>query len=69
MAYTQADLDAIDAAILGNQSKVRFADREVTYRTSEELLKTRDFVQTQLLAQAGTTRLYPRHQLADFSDE
>jgi hypothetical protein len=42
MAWTQADLDALDAAIKSGTRQVRFADREVTYMSMDDLLKARN---------------------------
>lgn len=40
MAFTQTDLDAIQAAIGSGVLKVRYADsREVTYQSLDDLLK------------------------------
>jgi hypothetical protein len=39
VAYTQADLDAIRAAIAKGERAVMFADRSVTYRSMDELLQ------------------------------
>jgi hypothetical protein len=44
MAFTQADLDAIDAALKRGESSVSFADRRVDYRSVEELLLVRELV-------------------------
>jgi hypothetical protein len=38
VAYTQAQLDAIQAAIAKGERTVQFADRSVTYRSMDELL-------------------------------
>lgn len=69
MAFTTADLDALDRAIASGELTVRSNDRLVTYRSIEELIASRDKISAALQADAGTTRLYPRHQLADFSDD
>ena len=37
-SYTQAQLDAIRAAIARGERTVQFSDRAVTYRSMEELL-------------------------------
>ncbi|GJD51095.1 hypothetical protein OPKNFCMD_3846 [Methylobacterium crusticola] len=43
MAWTTADLDAINQAIATGASKVRFADnREVTYRSLADMRSVRD---------------------------
>lgn len=41
MALTQADLDALDSAIVSGVLKVRLEGREVTYQTTDELIKAR----------------------------
>lgn len=71
MAFTQQNLDDIEAAIgAGGEASIRGADgRMVTYRTIDELVKAYDTIKTALAAQsAGRRGVYPRHQLADFSD-
>lgn len=51
MPYSQADLDAIDQALLQPELTVRFSDgRLVTYRTTDDLLKIRSVVDAQLRA-------------------
>jgi hypothetical protein len=42
MAWTQADVDALDDAIKSGTRQVRFADREVTYMSMDDLLKARN---------------------------
>ena len=42
MAWSQADLDALDDAIKSGTRQVRFADREVTYMSMDDLLKARN---------------------------
>ncbi len=43
MAWTQTDIDAVEAAIATAELRVKFADgREVEYRSILELLKARD---------------------------
>ncbi len=39
MAFTDADLAAVRAALLRGERTVQFADRSVTYRSVEELLQ------------------------------
>lgn len=70
MAYTSADLEAIDRAISSGEFTVKTQDRLVTYRTIDELMQARAHIASALSAQSqGSARLYPRHQLADFSDD
>ena len=71
MAFTSTDLDGIDAAIASGEMTVRTADgKQVTLRTMSELLQARQAIAAAVTTStAGTTaRMYPRHQLADFSD-
>ena len=69
MAFTPQDLAAVDAAIASGELSVRAADgRTVTYRSMDELLKARALMVADMAAASPCTRLYPRHQLADFSD-
>ena len=70
MAFTQTDLAAIDSAIASGELTVLTADGKlVTLRTMAELLQAREVI-TAALAQATSLapRMYPRHQLANFSD-
>jgi hypothetical protein len=50
MAWTQADLDALDNAIKTGTRQVRFADREVTYASMQELILARNFAAEQVAA-------------------
>lgn len=44
MAYTATDLTVIEAAIANGQLRVKFADREVTFRSMDELIRARDII-------------------------
>lgn len=68
MAYTQTDLDTLDAAIKDSKLSVRMGDRMVTYRSLDELTKARAHVATVLASQSNASRSYPRFQQATFSD-
>jgi len=70
MAFTAQDLAGIDAAIASGELTVRAADgRLITMRSIAELLQARDVITSGIAAATGTApRLYPRSQLADFSD-
>lgn len=46
MAYSQADLSAIQSAIARGELSVEFADRKVVYRSIEELLKAEEHIAT-----------------------
>jgi hypothetical protein len=69
MAFTSADIDAIDRAIASGELIVRMGDRQVQYRTLDELLAARDRISAVIAAQSSTSRAYPRYQQASFADE
>jgi hypothetical protein len=58
MAYTSADLDALDAAIAGGELSVQVDGRRIQYRSIAELLQARAHVSAvlQTTASAGTGR-------------
>lgn len=57
MAYTQADLDAIDRAIALGARVVRFSDNSsVEYRSLEELRTARSVIDDTMAAAASTPR-------------
>lgn len=69
MALTQTDLDSINAAIASGELSIRSSDgKQVTYRSIDELLKARQLAIDDIAAASSPGRLYPRYQLADFSD-
>lgn len=55
MAWTQQQLDAIEAAIASGELTVRFGDRTVTYRSMDELLQARAVIRESISAAAGTS--------------
>lgn len=65
MAVTQADIDALNAAIANGERVVKLGDKLVEYRSVAELIQARSDLQAQLTASAnaaaGTTR--PRQTL------
>jgi hypothetical protein len=54
MAWTQAQLDAVEAAIASGELTVRFGDRTVTYRSMDELLQARGVIKDSMAAESGT---------------
>ena len=46
--FSEAGLAAIEDAIAGGYLKVRYDDKEVTYRSLNELLKVRDMIRSRL---------------------
>lgn len=61
MAWTTSDLEAIEESIKNGTSRVRYADREVTYRDLDELLKLRTLIQAELgvVTHSGISHHYP----------
>ncbi|MBH3358793.1 phage head-tail joining protein [Pseudomonas guariconensis] len=62
MAYTPAQLAAVERAIARGERIVRYSDRTVEYRSVDELMKVRDQIRTELAQAAGprsrVVRLY-----------
>lgn len=50
MAFTQTDLDAVNAAVASGELKIEVAGRSVMYRSVDELLKARDIISAELAA-------------------
>jgi len=48
MSWTQDDLTAINASIANGSARVRYADREVQYRSLAELIQIRDAIRREL---------------------
>lgn len=70
MAFSQTDLDTINAAIASGTRSVTFSDgRRHEYQTLDEMIRARALIQADL---ANTTpadqRLIPRYQRAIFAD-
>jgi len=55
MAFTQTDIDALKRAIGTGALRVRFVDREVTYRSLDEMRETLRMMQNEVAAAAGLT--------------
>lgn len=53
MAFTQTDLDAVNAAVASGELKIEVAGRMVQYRSMDELITARDLI-TADLASAAT---------------
>lgn len=56
MAFTQTDIDKLKAAIALGGLRVRYADREVTYRSLAEMRQTLAMMQEELDEAAGKVR-------------
>lgn len=48
MAYTQTQLDTLEAAIAEGAFKVKYSDKEVTYRSLNEMKQIRDMMRESL---------------------
>jgi hypothetical protein len=59
MAYTQAHLDALEAAVAKGERRVTFADKTVEYRSVDELKAAIREVKRELFEQAAATGLWP----------
>jgi len=57
MAWTQADIDALDEAIKNGVTLVSFQDRQVRYRSMDELLKARALAVIEVKASEGKTTI------------
>lgn len=42
MSWTESDITALESAIKQGTVRVKFADREITYRSLDDMLKLRD---------------------------
>lgn len=66
MAFTQADIDALDAAMKLGTLRVRYQDgREVTYRSLDDMMRIRTMMQGDVSeaprTALGTVRIYPEY--------
>lgn len=63
MAWTQSQLDALDQAIAEGALTVKYADKQVTYRSLDEMLRIRRLMASAL----GVSAKSPRRTYASFS--
>lgn len=56
MAFSTADLAAVEAAIASGELTVQFADRKVQYRDMDELMKARAMISKSINDAAGKRR-------------
>ena len=54
MAFTQSQLDALEAAIASGTLEVRTGDKSVRYHSLDEMIKLREVIRNQLNADAQT---------------
>lgn len=63
MAWTQAQLDALDQAIAEGALTVRYQDKQVQYRSLDEMMRIRSLMASEL----GVKARSPRRTYASFS--
>ena len=56
MAFTQDQLDALEAAIATGTLEVRVGDRMVRYQNTADMIRARDLMRDQLNAATPTSR-------------
>lgn len=56
MAFTTADLAAVESALASGELSVQYADRRVQYRSVAELMQAREMITKELDAAAGKRR-------------
>lgn len=59
MAYTQADLESLQAALAKGEKRVSFGDKTVEYRSVDELQAAIREVKRDIFEQAVATGLWP----------
>ena len=57
MAFTQIQLDALEAAIAEGVTRVKYENKEVEYRSLDEMLKLRDLMLSSLGTKAKSQRV------------
>jgi len=59
MGWTQTQLDALEDAISKGVRTVKYEDKEVEYRSLEDMLKLRDLMRRALGLTGKPSRIYP----------
>jgi hypothetical protein len=57
MAFTQAQLDALDEAIATGSLEVRYGDKTVKYRALDEMLRIRDAIRESVDGTGASNRV------------
>lgn len=60
MAYTQTDLEKLEASIKQGVLTVKYKDHEVTYRSLDEMLQLRDLMRKELNLVPRTNRIFAK---------
>lgn len=53
MAFTQEQLDALEAAIASGTLEVRVGDKVVRYQTTADMIRARDLMRDQIIGQSS----------------
>lgn len=69
MAFSVAQLTAIEAAIGTGELTVEFEGKKVTYRNMADLRSARDMIREELVASGLLSDTTPRRSYASFSKE
>ena len=56
MAWTQTDLDVLEAAMVSGQRRVRLNGREVEYHSVDQMVKARDLIRSEINRESGAVR-------------
>lgn len=70
MAFTTAQLEALDEAIAMGATEVQYKDKKVTYRTLAQMMQLRDYMARTLgLKTSSAARIYPTLSKGMISNE
>jgi len=72
MAFTQAQLDALEEAIAEGVLTVKYIDKTITYRSLKEMLALREIMRKDLgvtISQPSRTKMEFNKGLEDIDDE
>lgn len=71
MAYTQAQLDALEVAIAEGTLKVEYGDKKVEYRSLNEMIRIRDLIKSEIAPadQQNGKRTYASFSKGLYPDE
>lgn len=69
MAYTQTDLDRINAALASGNLTVRSGNDQVTYQSVDEMMRVKRLIGAELAQASGQKRMHPRYQQAMFHND
>lgn len=64
MAYTLQQLEALDSAIVQGALRVKYADKEVEYRSLDDMIRLRNMMRQELGMSGG---IASRRKLGEFS--